>query len=410
MILKSVKHPNIVDFYGTFVIKQDYGYDWYMICEHANAGSLGNEIHRHEPQMPEKLVREYASQIGHAVAELHKIGVSHKNLSQDTILMKYTGDKDRKKSLISNFMNAKLPDEHGDMEWTDRVYDVSCFYQIIMDMLHGVTGKTPLSDRGKDLVNHFKQMNPMSMTMDKLMECDFFDLKAGTKYYVRDGQKVSNFDKDDSSLLTGASSFSRIPLKFADNHVAPGARSHSPKPQTTHSYHATGRRRDNDTDRTHQSPADDKYYVRDGENVSEYDKSIPNPLLYGLSPFEQSLYPSGPDGFGSTTDFAALVPGRMKSDYGRHKSPAASRTPSPVRHASPATHKQAAAKPQSPAKHNWWKEAFDGSPGHPLPEAAPLITRKAGNEKADDHKQPHPSKVAAPHAKGRRRDHSPSHV
>jgi hypothetical protein len=74
-------------------------------------------------------------------------------------------------------------------------------------------GKDRLSDKVKDLVHLFNQINPMSMTMDNLMRCDFFDLKTGTKHYVRDGQKVSDIDNDDSCLLTGASSFNHIPLK-----------------------------------------------------------------------------------------------------------------------------------------------------------------------------------------------------
>lgn len=89
MILKSVHHPNIVDFYGTFVIKRNYGFDWYMICEYANAGTLRDEIERLELKLgTERLLRKYASQIGDAVRELHRIGIAHKNLSLDTVLMK----------------------------------------------------------------------------------------------------------------------------------------------------------------------------------------------------------------------------------------------------------------------------------------------------------------------------------
>lgn len=83
---------------------------------------------------------------------------------------------------------------------------------------------------------------------------------------------------------------------------------------------------------------------------------------------------------GCRHDISAIDP-EVKPDWLKkmedeilHKSPAASRSPSPVRHDSPAGNTHVAVKSQSPAIDDGGHETPDGSPGHHLPESAPVNT------------------------------------
>lgn len=92
MILKKVKHPNIVKLFDVKV-KKDY---IYLVMEYCNGGSLSdalnNYLNKYGAPFSEELVRYLMKQILSGVEYLHKHGIIHRDLKLENILLKYKSE------------------------------------------------------------------------------------------------------------------------------------------------------------------------------------------------------------------------------------------------------------------------------------------------------------------------------
>ena len=92
MILKKVKHPNIVKLFDVKV-KKDY---IYLVMEYCNGGSLSealnNYLNKYGAPFSEELVRYLMKQILSGVECLHKHGIIHRDLKLENILLKYKSE------------------------------------------------------------------------------------------------------------------------------------------------------------------------------------------------------------------------------------------------------------------------------------------------------------------------------
>ena len=92
MILKQVKHPNIVKLFDVKV-KKDY---IYLVMEYCNGGSLSNALNSYIKSFgvpfSEEIVRYLMKQILSGVECLHKHGVIHRDLKLENILLKYNSE------------------------------------------------------------------------------------------------------------------------------------------------------------------------------------------------------------------------------------------------------------------------------------------------------------------------------
>ena len=94
-ILKVLKHPNIVKFYG---FKKTMNH-WYLITEFCNGGSLLDNLKKymatyHRP-FTEEIVQYLMRQIVSAIRYLHFNKIIHRDLKLDNILINYPSDYDK---------------------------------------------------------------------------------------------------------------------------------------------------------------------------------------------------------------------------------------------------------------------------------------------------------------------------
>ena len=74
-IMRSIKHPNVVEYFGTAVFQDRI----YIIEEYCEGGSLANLLQRDQIE-DEALIQVYTWQILEAVAWLHARGIIHKDI------------------------------------------------------------------------------------------------------------------------------------------------------------------------------------------------------------------------------------------------------------------------------------------------------------------------------------------
>ena len=81
-IMQSLQHPNIVE----FVEVHDHGDYFYIIMEYVRHGDLQGFLQQHGP-MTEDMVRTMAQQVLSALAHLHRLNITHRDIKPDNILM-----------------------------------------------------------------------------------------------------------------------------------------------------------------------------------------------------------------------------------------------------------------------------------------------------------------------------------
>ena len=95
MVLKTVKHPNIIKLYDVKV-KKDY---IYLVMEYCNGGSLLDALNQYKERngkpFTEDIVQFLMKQILSAVECLHKHGIIHKDLKLENILLNYENEYER---------------------------------------------------------------------------------------------------------------------------------------------------------------------------------------------------------------------------------------------------------------------------------------------------------------------------
>ena len=96
MILKKVKHPNIVKLFDV-KIKKDY---IYLVMEYCNGGSLSSALENYKNKyggpFSEEIVKFLMKQILLGVECLHKHGIIHRDLKLENILLKYNSEYEAK--------------------------------------------------------------------------------------------------------------------------------------------------------------------------------------------------------------------------------------------------------------------------------------------------------------------------
>ena len=112
-VLRGCVHDNIVAYYDHFVVRQQQNaadMSIVMPLEYASAGTLEKEVRRFKQHpMPESGILYYAKQVIRGVAYLHRKFVTHNDLHNGNILLRYNRDA-TKTAMIADFGGARVHD------------------------------------------------------------------------------------------------------------------------------------------------------------------------------------------------------------------------------------------------------------------------------------------------------------
>ena len=223
-ILQAVFHPNIIDFYGAFVVKgsgirADYfvtkklpkpkafhtpkdpelsdptsGSDsatiealttkpffteCWMLLEHADAGDLKREIKRyHAKVIPDSGARYYMIQICAGLQYLHSKGIEHNDLHIHNVLLKYV-EGGKKKILICDFGTSLIhslrhdsPANPADVSYRVDVYLAT---GLLKRMLEGNPGDPPVPEvTVSPEAHHVILMDPIPDRIEQLLQYPWF--------------------------------------------------------------------------------------------------------------------------------------------------------------------------------------------------------------------------------------------
>ena len=136
IILKQVRHPNIVKLYDV-KIKPDY---IYLVMEYCNGGSLLEALNSYKringAPFTEKIVQFLMKQILSAVDYLHKNGIIHRDLKLDNILLKYNSQSDldshniflSKVKIIDFNISARMSSYNTEQSGEEELYMNSTYF------------------------------------------------------------------------------------------------------------------------------------------------------------------------------------------------------------------------------------------------------------------------------------------
>ena len=169
-ILKSVRHSNIVDYYGAFVYGTEYQkqvdhvnrlhtdhmyaatsppvlpqvsrHELWILIEYATAGDLNVEIGRYVDRMPELGALFYMKQIMSGLEHLHKKRIIHNDLHSSNILLSYNRDGISKRCMICDFglsVIIGITEDASLEEMAGQIQDdiANLIEEIMRDMLFG---------------------------------------------------------------------------------------------------------------------------------------------------------------------------------------------------------------------------------------------------------------------------------
>lgn len=192
--LRAVQHPNIIDFYGAFIVlpqslrpenaavDPDVKDELWILMEYADAGSMKTELLTNKfpnQQMPEPVARYYMMQVCGALAYLHGKGITHHDVKADNVLLKYAPNGSTKYCLLADFGWARIV-AHGDrMPKSNHPCrkDVRCARNLLYTMVMGVHGypREHLSPDFSDLMKKpARRLDPDIETMAELMAHKWF--------------------------------------------------------------------------------------------------------------------------------------------------------------------------------------------------------------------------------------------
>lgn len=80
--MKLVQHPNVVRLYEVI----DTATKLYLVLELGDGGDLYEYIMRHETGLPERVAKEYFSQIVRAISYCHQLHVVHRDLKPENVV------------------------------------------------------------------------------------------------------------------------------------------------------------------------------------------------------------------------------------------------------------------------------------------------------------------------------------
>ena len=106
--LKSFDHPNIIKLYDVKVTQQDI----YLVMEYCNGGSLKKVLNNYQLKygkpFSEEIVQYFMRQILKAVEYLHNLGIVHRDLKLENILLKYNDNIEHDLNNFSNFFSSQI--------------------------------------------------------------------------------------------------------------------------------------------------------------------------------------------------------------------------------------------------------------------------------------------------------------
>ncbi|XP_050364904.1 mitogen-activated protein kinase kinase kinase 5-like [Argentina anserina] len=86
-VLRTLKHPNIVQYYGSEVIDDHF----YIYLEYVHPGSINNYVRDHIGAMTESVVRNFTRHILHGLAYLHDTKTIHRDIKGANLLVDASG-------------------------------------------------------------------------------------------------------------------------------------------------------------------------------------------------------------------------------------------------------------------------------------------------------------------------------
>ena len=81
-ILKKLDHPHIIKIYEVFFYKSNY----YIVTEHCEGGSLSQYV-KERSSIDLEQIRHILRQIASALSYIHHLGIIHRDLKLDNILL-----------------------------------------------------------------------------------------------------------------------------------------------------------------------------------------------------------------------------------------------------------------------------------------------------------------------------------
>ena len=106
--LKEFNHPNIIKLYDVKVTQQDI----YLVMEYCNGGSLKKVLNNYQLKygkpFSEEIVQYFMKQILSAVEYLHKLGIVHRDLKLENILLKYNDNIEHDLNNFNNFFSSQI--------------------------------------------------------------------------------------------------------------------------------------------------------------------------------------------------------------------------------------------------------------------------------------------------------------
>ena len=110
LILKSLKHPNIVHLED---VKSDNKY-YYIVMEYINGGSLTDCLKTYQKRnkgksFPEEIVQHLMKQIVSAVKHIHYQKIIHRDLKPDNIMVNFNNEYDKNNcNMLNSFKHIYL--------------------------------------------------------------------------------------------------------------------------------------------------------------------------------------------------------------------------------------------------------------------------------------------------------------
>ena len=106
--LKEFNHPNIIKLYDVKVTQQDI----YLVMEYCNGGSLKKVLNNYKLKygkpFSEEIVQYFMKQILSAVEYLHNLGIVHRDLKLENILLKYNDNIEHDLNDFNNFFSSQI--------------------------------------------------------------------------------------------------------------------------------------------------------------------------------------------------------------------------------------------------------------------------------------------------------------
>ena len=185
-VMAGLVHEHIVDYYGCFLVgDQSQGADagssdpqsqlmgrFFILMEYASAGDLKKEISRYtDPDgIPEPGARFYLLQIASAIRYMHGKRITHGDLHERNVLLKYRASDDSKDCLVCDFGFSRILDPE-DVLSMHAAYDVARVAKLAQVML---SRQLLWSEEAAEVISHSTMLDEPISSIDQLLALPWF--------------------------------------------------------------------------------------------------------------------------------------------------------------------------------------------------------------------------------------------